>query len=104
MHVFQNELRLEFSQSTLTSIERQARQKRLLFCGKEFVSLGRFYWRCKSKVKYNREPTANVNPVMEMPAQECAFSHVLKSYRKPCLTHYTQEKSAETFEFVLGDI
>ena len=41
------------------------------FCGKEFVSLGRHSWRCKSKVEYNQEPTANVNPVMEMPAQEC---------------------------------
>ena len=38
------------------------------FCGKEFVSLGRHSWRCKSKVEYNQEPTANVNPVMEMPA------------------------------------
>ena len=41
------------------------------FCGKEFVSLGRHSWRCKSKVEYNQEPTTNVNPVMEMPSQEC---------------------------------
>ena len=42
------------------------------FCGKEFASLGRHSWRCKSKVEYNQEPTANVNPVMEiMAAQEC---------------------------------
>ena len=41
------------------------------FCGKEFVSLGRHSWRCKSKVEYNQKTTANVSPVMEIPAQEC---------------------------------
>ena len=39
------------------------------FCGKEFESLGRHSWRCKSKVGNERESTVNVNPVMEMPTQ-----------------------------------
>ncbi len=29
------------------------------FCGKEFESLGRHSWRCKSKVEYEQEPTVN---------------------------------------------
>jgi hypothetical protein len=41
------------------------------FCGKEFESLGRHSWRCKSKVGNERESTLNVNPVMEMPTQMC---------------------------------
>ena len=41
------------------------------FCGKEFESLGRHSWRCKSKVEYEQEPTVNANPTMEMPIQEC---------------------------------
>ena len=46
----------------------------LIICGffdKEFVSLGRHSWCCTSNVEYNQEPTANVNTVVEMPAQEC---------------------------------
>ena len=39
------------------------------FCGKEFESLGRHSWRCKSKVENERESTINVNPVMEMSTQ-----------------------------------
>ena len=41
------------------------------FCGKEFESLGRHSWRCKSKVGNERESTLNVNPAMEMPTQMC---------------------------------
>ena len=41
------------------------------FCGKEFESLGRHSWRCKSKVEYEQEPTVNANPTMEMPTQKC---------------------------------
>ena len=41
------------------------------FCGKEFESLGRHSWRCKSKVENERESTLNVNPAMEMPTQMC---------------------------------
>ena len=54
------------------------------FCGKEFVSLGRHSWRCKSKVEYNQEPTANVNPVMEMPAQECLPVRSCKAIKCCC--------------------
>ena len=41
------------------------------FCGKDFVSLGRHSWRCKGKVEYEQETTANVIPAVEMPLQEC---------------------------------
>ena len=37
------------------------------FCGKEFVSLGRHSWRCKSKVGNQPDGTQNVNLPMEVP-------------------------------------
>ena len=41
------------------------------FCGKEFVSLGRHSWRCKSKVGGEQGTTENINPATEMPTQLC---------------------------------
>ena len=41
------------------------------FCGKEFISVGRHSWRCKSKVLYDQENSASVKQVMEMPSQDC---------------------------------
>ncbi len=54
------------------------------FCGKEFVSLGRHSWRCKSKVEYNQKTTANVSPVMEIPAQECLPVKSCKAIKCRC--------------------
>ena len=41
------------------------------FCGKEFVSLGRHSWRCKTKVGNQLETTQNVNLPVEIPSPEC---------------------------------
>ena len=40
------------------------------FCGKEFVSLGRHSWRCKSKVKFEQDYIDNVTPAMENTVKE----------------------------------
>lgn len=48
------------------------------FCGKEFLSLGRHSWRCKSKVDYEQENNVNENPAIELPANECL---PVKSYK-----------------------
>ena len=54
------------------------------FCGKEFESLGRHSWRCKSKVEYEQEPTVNANPTMEMPIQECLLVKSCKAVKCCC--------------------
>ena len=54
------------------------------FCGKEFVSLGRHSWRCKSKVGNDRETTASVNPAMEMPMQMCLPIKSIKAVKCCC--------------------
>ena len=54
------------------------------FCGKEFVSLGRHSWRCKSKVGNDRETTASVNPAMEMPTQMCLPIKSIKAVKCCC--------------------
>ena len=41
------------------------------FCGKEFVSLGRHTWRCKSKLDFNDKSNDNVVPAVEIRSQEC---------------------------------
>ena len=48
------------------------------FCGKDFVSLGRHSWRCKSKVEYGQETRVNSIPAIEIPSQECL---PVKSYK-----------------------
>ena len=40
------------------------------FCGKEFISLGRHSWRCKSKVGYNDDSTVNNTSVMQIATKE----------------------------------
>jgi hypothetical protein len=50
----------------------------IIFCGKEFQSLGCHSWPCKSKVGNERESTLNVNPAMEMPTQ---MRQPVKSYK-----------------------
>ncbi len=54
------------------------------FCGKEFVSMGRHSWRCKSKVGNDRETTASVNPAMEMPTQMCLPIKSIKAVKCCC--------------------
>ena len=54
------------------------------FCGKEFESLGRHSWRCKSKVGNERESTLNVNPAMEMPTQMCLPAKSCKAVKCCC--------------------
>ena len=54
------------------------------FCGKEFESLGRHSWRCKSKVGNERESTLNVNPAMEMPTQMCLSVKSCKAVKCCC--------------------
>ncbi len=44
----------------------------------------RHSWCCKSKVEYNQETTANVNPMMEMPAQECLLVKSCKAIKCCC--------------------
>ena len=48
------------------------------FCGKDFVSLGRHLWRCKSKVEYGQETRVNSIPAIEIPSQKCL---PVKSYK-----------------------
>ena len=42
------------------------------FCGKEFKSVGRHSWRCKSKTNYERRTKVNAVPAMEVPIKEYA--------------------------------
>ena len=41
------------------------------FCGKEFMSLGRHSWRCKSKVGNEQDSTINTMHDMVIPAEQC---------------------------------
>ncbi len=38
------------------------------FCGKEFVSLGRYTWRCKNKVEFDQTSKQNNVPAVEIRA------------------------------------
>ena len=54
------------------------------FCGKEFVSLGRHTWRCKSKLDFKDKSNDNVVPAVEIRSQECLPPSSYKALKCCC--------------------